>query len=152
MQSGRAVRLKTGAKFPGRLPIPPRDSDQSHQANRVQSPSGSFNVCWRREPGCGNTDRPEADRIRGATETVEREKLNDERGGKPLPVSGRRDGAEMGNASPGRVREQLLYSSPRNQPRKPSGLETMPGREPRTYLDSKDARSNQRDCDCEEHD
>ena len=86
------------------LQIPPWDSDQSHLAIRVQDPSGSCNACWRREPGGGNTDPPEADNLRVSTQTVEREKLNDERGVKPLPVSRNRDGAESGNACPGWVR------------------------------------------------
>lgn len=53
-------------------------------------------MCWRREPGGGNTDLPEADNLRVSAEKAEREKLNDERGVKPLPVSRSRDGAESG--------------------------------------------------------
>ena len=60
----------------------------------MQDPSGSFNACWRREPGGANTDPPEADSLRVSTQTVEREQLNDERGVKPLPVNDSRDGAE----------------------------------------------------------
>jgi hypothetical protein len=51
-------------------------------ANRVQSSTGSCNVRWRREPGGGNTDPPEADKLRVSAEKAEREKLNDERGNK----------------------------------------------------------------------
>jgi hypothetical protein len=34
--------------------IPPRGSDQSRKAIRVQVPSGSFNACQRRELACGD--------------------------------------------------------------------------------------------------
>jgi hypothetical protein len=84
-------------------------------AIRVQGPSGSSNARWRRESGGGNTDPPEADRLRGSAEKADHEKLNDERGVKPLPVSGSRDGAESGKACPGWVGVPLLYSGPRNQ-------------------------------------
>ena len=80
------------------LPIPPRDSDQSRKANRVQSSTGSFNARWRRESGGGNTDPPEGHSLRVSAEKAEHEKLNDERGVKPLPVSRSRDGAESGIA------------------------------------------------------
>ena len=82
----------------GALPIPPRDADHSRKADRVQSSTGSWNVCWRREPPGGNTEEPERDNLRVSAETAEREKLNDERGIKPLPVSRSRDGAESGRA------------------------------------------------------
>jgi hypothetical protein len=92
VQTGRAVRFKVGAKPGNRLQIPPRDPDQSRKAHRVQGPSGSFNARWRREPGGGDTDPPEADHLRGSAEKkADREQLNDERGVKPLPVSDRRD-------------------------------------------------------------
>ena len=55
-------------------------------------------MCWRREPGGGNTDPPERDKLRGSAEKADREKLNDERGVKPLPVSRSRDGAESAKA------------------------------------------------------
>ena len=45
------------------LQIPQRDTDQSRKADRVQSSTGSWNVCWRREPPGGNTEEPEADRL-----------------------------------------------------------------------------------------
>ena len=51
---------------------------------------------WRRESGGGNTDPPERDKLRVSAEKAEREKLNDERGIKPLPVSRSKDGAESG--------------------------------------------------------
>ena len=65
-------------------------------ANRVKSSTGSDNARWRREPGGRKTDRPEGDNLRGSAEKADREKLNDERGIKPLPVSNSRDGAESG--------------------------------------------------------
>ena len=80
------------------LPIPPRDSDQSRKANRVQGSEGSFNARWRRESGGGNTDPPEGDILRVSAENAEHEKLNDERDVKFLPESRSRDGAESGNA------------------------------------------------------
>ena len=55
-------------------------------------------MCWRREPGGGNTDPPERDKLRGSAEKADREQLNDERGVKPLPVSRSRDGAESAQA------------------------------------------------------
>jgi len=81
----------------GALPIPPRDSDHSRKAKRVQSSTGSWNVRWRREPPGGNTEEPEPDTLRGSAQNADREQLNDERGIKPLPVSRSRDGAGSGN-------------------------------------------------------
>ena len=59
----------------------------------MQGSIGSINARWRREPDGGNTDPPEADDLRGSAEKADREKLNDERGVKPLPVNDSRDGA-----------------------------------------------------------
>jgi len=67
-------------------------------ANRVKSSTGSFNARWRRESGGGNTDQPEADNLRGSAEKADREKLNDERGIKPLPVNGSRDACRTGKS------------------------------------------------------
>ena len=98
LQCSRSVLFKAGAEDQG-PPNPPAGlGPKPSGANRVQSPSGSFNACWRREPGCGDTDRPVADRLRGSAKNADREKLNDERGVKPLPVNGSRDGAESGKA------------------------------------------------------
>ena len=91
---GRAGRLKAGAKRKERFQSPSGTRTKATMAIRVKSSTGSFNACWRREPGGGNTDRPEADNLRGSAEKADREKLNDERGIKPLPVSRSRDGAE----------------------------------------------------------
>jgi hypothetical protein len=66
------------------------------RANRVKSSSGSFNARWRRESPCGNTEEPDADCIRESAQIADHEKLNDERGIKPLPVNSRGDGAELG--------------------------------------------------------
>ena len=77
----------------GAWQIPRRESDHSRKANRVQGSTGSFNARWRREPGGGDTDQPEADNFRGSAQNADREKLNDERGVKPLPVNDSRDGA-----------------------------------------------------------
>ena len=63
----------------------------------MKSSTGSCNASWRREPGGGDTDPPEADNPRVSAQNAEREKLNDERGIKPLPVSRSRDGAESEN-------------------------------------------------------
>ncbi len=65
----------------------------------MQGSTGSINARWRREPGGGNTDPPETDNLRVSVENAEREKLNDERGVKPLPVSRSRDGAESGRTN-----------------------------------------------------
>jgi hypothetical protein len=81
-------------------------------ADRVKGSTGSGNARWRRESGGGNTDQPETDNLRVSAEKAEHEKLNDERGIKPLPVSRSRDGAESGQNRSGRIGEQLLYSSP----------------------------------------
>ena len=81
------------------LPNPPAGfGPKPHMANRVQSSTGSDNARWRRESDGGNTDQPERDKLRGSAEKADREKLNDERGVKPLPVSRSRDGAESGKA------------------------------------------------------
>ncbi len=87
---------------------------------------------WRREPGGGNTDLPEADNLRGSAENADREKLNDERGVKPLPVSRSRDGAESGNDCSGWVRGRFCILAPEISAL--VALETMTGREPRTCL------------------
>ena len=76
-------------------------------ADRVKGSTGSCNVRWRREPGGGNTDPPEADHLRGSAENADREQLNDERGVKPLPVSRSRDAAESGNDRSGWVRSRF---------------------------------------------
>ena len=100
---------------------------------RVKSSTGSGNARWRREPGGGNTDSPEVDPLRvSAGKKAEREKLNDERGVKPLPVSRSRDGAELGNDCLGWVRGRFCILAPEISA--PVALETMTGREPRTCL------------------
>ena len=94
LKCSRSVLSKMGASCPGARQIPRRESDQSRKANRVQGSTGSFNARWRRELPGGNTEEPEADNLRGSAQTADREKLNDERGVKPLPVNDSRDGAE----------------------------------------------------------
>jgi hypothetical protein len=65
VQLGGAVGFKAGALgLAGAWLIPRRGVDQSRKANRVQSPSGSRNARWRREPDGGNTDPPETDPLR----------------------------------------------------------------------------------------
>ena len=98
----------------------------------MQSPTGSRNVCWRREPPGGNTEEPEADNLRVSAEKAEREKLNDERGVKPLPVSRSRDGAECGHGCSGWVEGSFCILA--LEISAPVALETMTGREPRTCL------------------
>ena len=68
-------------------------------AIRVKCSLGSGNARWRWEFGRGNTDQPESDKFRGFAKKANREKLNDERGIKPLPVSRSRDGAESGKTA-----------------------------------------------------
>ena len=80
---------------------------------RVKSSTGSGNARWRREPGGGNTDPPKADNLRVSVErNTEREKLNDERGVKPLPVSRSRDEAESAKSRPGWVRGRFCILPP----------------------------------------
>jgi len=81
-----------------------RGSDQSLRAIRVKHSSGSFNVVRRREFFFGDEGDRVKDNTRGRFENNRHEKLNDERGIKPLPVNRSRDGAEMGKAFSGRVR------------------------------------------------
>jgi len=76
--------------------IPQRGSDHSRKAIRVQDPSGSFNVCRRREFLRREAQNRVQQRARRSTKIVDDEKLNDERGVKPLPVSAIGDGAEQG--------------------------------------------------------
>lgn len=116
VQTGRAVGFKAGAEVP-RLPNPPTGpGPQPSGADRVQSSTGAGNVRWRREPGGGNTDPPEADPFRGSAATADCEQLNDERGVKPLPVSGHRDGAESGTTCAGRVRGSFCILPPEISP------------------------------------
>ena len=98
----------------------------------MQGPTGSRNVCWRREPPGGNTEEPGADNLRVSAEKAEREKLNDERGVKPLPVSRSRDGAECGNGCSGWVEGSFCILA--LEISAPVTLETMTGWEPRTCL------------------
>ena len=107
-------------------------------AIRVKGSKGSFNARCRREPRGGDTDGPETDNLRGSAQNADREKLNDERGIKPLAVSEKnRDGAESAETRPGWVTGRfciLPWKSARQ-----GALETMPERELRTYLVSSDA-------------
>lgn len=105
MKSGRAVWLKAGEKRS-------RGASNPH-AGQGPKPSWPFGCKarqvrvtqhWRRESGGGNTDQPDADNIRVSAEKAEHEKLNDERGIKPLPVNRSRDGAESGNTCAGRIK------------------------------------------------
>ena len=99
VQIGGVVGFKAGAAVTmEHCQSPGGTRTKAHGANRVKSSTGSRNACWRREPGGGNTDPPEPDKLRGSAENADREKLNDERGVKPLPVNCSRDGAESGNA------------------------------------------------------
>ena len=78
-------------------------------------------------------------KLRVSAEKAEREKLNDERGTKPLPVSRSRDDCRTGKMlSSGRIGEKLLYSVPRNQ-RDKNALQTMLGREPDDMPEKPDA-------------
>ena len=82
---------------------------------------------------------------------AEREKLNDERGIKPLPVSRSRDGAGPGTAWPGGVRGRFCILSPEISPA--VGLQTVPRREPLACLVGLDAKTSyRRDCCSEESD
>ena len=87
---------------------------------------------WRREPGGGNTDPPEADNLRGSAENADCEKLNDERGREPLPVSRSRDGAELGKDCLGWVRGRFCILALEISAL--VALETMTRRESRTCL------------------
>ena len=98
--------------------------------------------------GGGNTDPPEADKLRVSAEKAEREKLNDERGSKPLPVNRSRDGAETGNDGAGRVEGSFCILA--LEISAPLALETMTRREPRTCLTVWDETSYRRDCCSEE--
>ncbi len=86
--------VQSGWERPGRSNPPAGIGPQPFGAHRVQGSTGSINARRRRESGGGNTDRPEADNLRGSAQTADREQLNDERGVKPLPVNDSGDGAE----------------------------------------------------------
>jgi len=74
--------------------------------------SGSFNASWRRESSRGDTEKSEADNFRGSAKNADREKLNDERGDKPLPVNPSRDGAKLEQLKQERVRGSFCILSP----------------------------------------
>ena len=81
---------------------------------------------------------------------AEHEKLNDERGVKPLPVSNSRDEAESGKTKSGWVRGSFCILTPEISAEL-SGLETMARRESCTYLDGlDDDRPDRRECCSEE--
>ena len=87
-----------------------------HMAIRVKCSLGSFNACWRRESGRSDANQPAEKTIsRVSVEKTEHEKLNDERGVKPLPVKGQQRRSRIGKTLQGWVGEELLYSTPRNQ-------------------------------------
>jgi len=109
----RSCRTQSGCRSEqGALPIPRRGVDHSRKANRVKCSTGSRNARWRREPPGGNTEEPGSDHLRGSAENADREKLNDERGSKPLPVNRSRDGAGSGQAGPGWVRKRFCILLP----------------------------------------
>ena len=56
--------------------------------------------------------RRRRDNLRGSAENADREKLNDERGIKPLPVNHSRDEAELGKATPGGLRGCFCILTP----------------------------------------
>ena len=93
-------------------------------------------MCWRREPGGGNTDPPERDNLRVSAETAEREKLNDERGVKPLPVNDSRDGAESVKLNLGVYGGASVFFPQKSF--RARGMETVPERELRTCRMSQD--------------
>jgi len=107
-----------------------RGSDQSLRAIRVKIPLGSFNVVRRREFFFGNEGDRVDDNTRGRFENNRREKLNDERGNKPLPVSSSRDDCRTGKNFAARVGGTFCILTPEiGEPRSP---ETMTRRELRT--------------------
>ena len=106
-------------------------------AIRVKGSKGSFNARCRREPRGGDTDGPETDNLRGSAQNADREKLNDERGIKPLAVNEKQRRSRIGGNSTRVGNRALLYSA--LQISAPRALETMPERELRTYLVSVDA-------------
>lgn len=85
VQSGGAVWLEAGERWKEHLESPggQRTTVPQDGTDRVQGSKGSLNARWRREPGGGDTDQPEADNFRGSAQTADREKLNDERGASP---------------------------------------------------------------------
>ena len=80
---------------------------------------------------------PSSEDLAVSAEKAEHEKLNDERGVKPLPVNNSRDGAESGNDCSGRVEGSFCFLA--LEISAPVALETMTRREPRTCLTVLDA-------------
>ena len=76
--------------------------------------------------------------LRGSAKNADREKLNDERGVKPLPVSRSRDGAESGRACSGWIKCRFCIRALESSTRV-SVLATMVGWEPHTCLTGLDA-------------
>ena len=73
---------------------------------------GSFNASWRRESSRGDTEKSEVDKLPRFCKNADREKLNDERGDKPLPVNPGRDGAKSGQLIQERVGGSFCILSP----------------------------------------
>jgi hypothetical protein len=113
---GRSCSMRV-RRDPGSRQIPRRDSDQSligqigckaRQVRLTHAGVGSFPVA---------TPRNRKRQLPGARmKSVPHEKLNDERGVKPLPVNRSRDGAETGQCFARMGKGPLLYSCPRNDP------------------------------------
>jgi hypothetical protein len=132
----RSGRIQSGCRsVQGALPIPQRAKDQSLQGHSGAMPvrfvermlaSGAGR--WQHRPAGGVTTSGVLPR------KADREKLNDERGSKPLPVSRSRDGAGSGQAGPGWVRKRFCILLPEIVPRSRdgncagAGASNMPGR------------------------
>jgi len=70
-QGHRSVLYKAGASCPGSTTNPPAGTGpqlRTDGANRVQGSTGSINARWRRELPGGDTEEPEADKLRGSAE------------------------------------------------------------------------------------
>jgi hypothetical protein len=129
----KRVRREQGARQ-----IPRRDSDHSRKANRVQGPSGSFNARWRRELPGGDTEEPEADDFRGSADKSRPRTAQRREGHQALARKRQQRRSRIGKAQSGWVRERFCILFPEISPA--VGLETMPGREPRTCRVSQDAQ------------
>lgn len=139
MKSGGAVRFKAGERCPRSIANPPAGlrtkaarpiGCKARQVRVTHAGVGSLPVVTPRSR--------RATGLRSSAKNADREKLNDERGIKPLPVSRSRDGAESGKACSGWIKCRFCIRALESSPNR-LGLATMVRREPHTCLTGLDA-------------
>ena len=116
----------------GALQVPRWDSDQSQHGDLI----GSCNTRWRRELPGGDTEEPEADNPRGSANQKQTVKSSTMKVAQAIASKRQQRRSQIGKARSGWIRGRFCILP--SEISLPKGLETMPGREPWTYLVSTD--------------